>query len=308
MKFDFEHEVKASDEGLLIKGLLKRERGVSTRLMRRMRYGDGGIFMNGKPAKLIDPVMPGDLVQIKFPTEKSEFEPEDIPIDVIYEDESLLAVNKQPGLVVHPTKGHANHTLANGVMKYMLDREENYKIRFINRLDMNTSGIVLIGKNPHAQNNFANQASRGQIQKIYKALVCGIIAEDKGVIDLPIGKEDEDKVKRIVREDGSPSVTEYKVIERYDKGYTLIELNLVTGRTHQIRVHMSHIGHPVAGDELYGGERPWLADRQALHAAKLVFFHPITGKRLNLKAEIPSDINEIINMISTESVADSAKK
>lgn len=298
MKFDFEHEVKKDDEGLLIKGLLKRERGVSTRLMRRMRYGDGGIFMNGKPAKLIDPVNVGDLVQVQFPIEKSDFEPENIPIDVVYEDESILAVNKQPGFVVHPTKGHPNHTLANGIMKYMLDKGDNYKIRFINRLDMNTSGLVLIGKNPHSQNHFTNQAKRGEIKKIYTALVCGIIEEDSGVIDLPIGKEHEEGVKRIVREDGSESITEYKVLNRFDKGYSLVELNLITGRTHQIRVHMSHIGHPVVGDELYGGAKPWLIDRQTLHASKLSFAHPITGKKILLEADLPEDISEVIKKLN----------
>lgn len=299
MKFDFEHKVKKGDEGLLIKGLLKRERGVSTRLMRRMRYGDGGIFMNGEPAKLIDPVKEGDLVQVQFPIEKSDFEPQPIPVDVVYEDESLLAVNKQPGFVVHPTKGHPDKTLANGIMKYMIDKGDNYKIRFINRLDMNTSGLVLIGKNPHAQNHFTNQAKRGEIQKIYWAVVCGVIEEDNGVIDLPICKEKEDGVKRIVREDGSPSITEYKVLRRFSKGYSLVELNLITGRTHQIRVHMSHIGHPVVGDELYGGAKPWLIDRQALHAAKLIFSHPITGKKISLEANLPEDINSVL--LSVES-------
>ena len=300
MKFDFEHEVKKDDEGLLIKGLLKRERGVSTRLMRRMRYGDGGIFMNGKPAKLIDPVKAGDFVQVRFPIEKSDFEPEDIPVDVVFEDDSLLAINKQPGFVVHPTKGHPNHTMANGIMKYMLVKGDNYKIRFINRLDMNTSGLVLVGKNPHSQNHFTNQAQRGEIKKIYQAVVCGIIDEDSGVIDLPIGKEEEDKVKRIVREDGSPSITEYKVLERFAKGYSLVELNLVTGRTHQIRVHMSHIGHPVAGDELYGGIKPWLIDRQALHAAKLSFAHPLTFKRIQLEARLPHDMQKVLSQLENK--------
>ena len=292
-KFDFEHKVKRDDEGLLIKGLLKRERGVSTRLMRRMRYGDGGIFMNGKPAKLIDGVKIGDFVQVKFPVEKSDFEPEAIPIDIVYEDESILAINKQPGFVVHPTKGHPNHTIANGIMKYMIDQGDSYKIRFINRLDMNTSGLLLIGKNPHSQNHFTNQGKLGEIDKIYRAFVCGIIEENNGVIDLPIEKEDVDKVKRIVREDGLPSVTEYKVIERYEKGYTLVELKLITGRTHQIRVHMSHIGHPVVGDELYGGSKPWLIERQALHAYKLRFSHPITGNEIDLTAPLPKDMEQV---------------
>jgi 23S rRNA pseudouridine1911/1915/1917 synthase len=300
MNFDFEHKVKKEDSELLIKGLLKRERGVSTRLMRRMRYGDGGIFLNGNPAKLIDHIKEGDWVQVRFPVERSEFEPEDIPIDVVYEDDSILAVNKQPGFVVHPTKGHPNHTLANGIMKYMLDKGENYKIRFVNRLDMNTSGLFLVGKNPHVQHHFTTQADRGQIGKKYTALVCGIMESNRGVIDLPIGKEDEDKVKRIVREDGSPSITEYEVLERFKSGYTLVKLNLITGRTHQIRVHLSHLRHPVVGDELYGGAKPWLIDRQTLHATSLSFSHPITGKKITLKAPLPEDINKVLVAISAK--------
>ncbi|MBZ3935198.1 RluA family pseudouridine synthase [Methanimicrococcus blatticola] len=241
MKFDFEYKAKKNDEGLLIKELLKREKGVSAKLIQKIRHNDGSVFKNGEPAILIDAVNAGDLVQVKYPEGKSNFDPEPIPIDAVYEDDSFLAINKQPGVVIYPTKGQPNHTLANGIMKYMLDRGDAYKIRFINRLDMNTSGLILVGKNPHVQNHFITQGKQGGIQKIYRAIVCGIIEEDEGVIDLPIGKG-EDNIKRVVKDDGSPSVTEYKVLERFaeGEGYSYVELNLITGRTHQIRVHMSH--------------------------------------------------------------------
>lgn len=296
MKFDFEYEVKKDDEGLLIKELLKRERGVSAKLMQKIRYSDDGIFRNGEPAILIDPVNSGDLVQVKYPEGRSNFDPEPIPVDVAYEDDSFLAINKQPGVVIYPTKGQPNHTLANGIMKYMLDRGDTYKIRFINRLDMNTSGLILVGKNPHVQNHFITQGQQGGIKKIYRAIVCGIIEEEKGIIDLPIGKE-EDNIKRSVKEDGSPSVTEYNVLERFEEGYSYVELNLITGRTHQIRVHMSHMGHPVAGDELYGGARPLLIDRQALHATQLTFSHPVSGKKLNLEAPVPGDMERVLKKL-----------
>lgn len=296
MKFDFEYEVKKDDEGLLIKELLKRERGVSAKLMQKIRYSDGGIFRNGKPAILIDPVNAADLIQVKYPEGKSNFDPEPIPINVVYEDDSFLAINKQPGVVIYPTKGQPNHTLANGIMKYMLDKGDAYKIRFINRLDMNTSGLILVGKNAYVQNQFITQGQQGGIKKIYRAIVCGIIEEEEGMIDLPIGKA-EDNIKRIVKEDGSPSVTGYKVLERFEEGYSYVELDLITGRTHQIRVHMSHTGHPVVGDELYGGARPLLIDRQALHAVKLTFSHPVSGKKLNLEAPVPTDMENVLKKL-----------
>jgi 23S rRNA pseudouridine1911/1915/1917 synthase len=293
----YQYTITGKDEITAIKTVLKSKMGISTRLLRKLKDSDG-VFLNGKPVKLYEKAKAGDIITLTMPDEDSGFEPEDIPIEVLYEDRDLLAVNKQPGFVVHPTKGHAAHTMANGIMKYMIDSGENYKIRFINRLDMNTSGILLIGKNSHCQDNFAKQAKAGRVIKSYIAIVHGIVEADEDVIDLPIGKPVDDEVRRQVIEGGYESVTRYRVIRRFPSGFTMLSVILETGRTHQIRVHMEHIGHPVVGDSLYGQEDAALIGRQALHAARLEFDHPITGERLVIEAELPADIKDLKEKIN----------
>ncbi|MFR8518685.1 MAG: RluA family pseudouridine synthase, partial [Emergencia timonensis] len=239
---------------------------------------------------------------IKLPEEKSDFPAEDIPIYPVFEDDDLLILNKQPGVIVHPTKGHPLHTIANGLMKYMQDTGQTFKIRFVNRLDMDTTGLLIVAKNSHSQDDLTKQMKANTIEKRYIAIVNGIVKEDAFTIDLPIGRPDPENVARgVMLEGGYPSVTHVKVLESFPKGkgYTMVELLLETGRTHQIRVHMSHIGYPLVGDYLYGGEAPWLLDRQALHAYKLSFNHPVTGKRLTVEAPLPNDIQEVIKKIKS---------
>lgn len=292
----YQYTITEKDEITTIKTVLKAKMGISTRLLRKLKDGDG-VFLNGKPVKLYEKAKTGDLITLSMPDEDSGFEPEDIPIEVLYEDRDLLAVNKQPGFVVHPTKGHASHTMANGIMQYMINSGENYKIRFINRLDMNTSGILLIGKNSHCQDNFAKQAKAGRVIKSYFAVVHGFVENDEGVIDLPIGKPVDEEVRRQVIEGGYESVTRYKVLKRFNAGYSMLSVILETGRTHQIRVHMQHIGHPVVGDTLYGHEDAELIGRQSLHAARLEFDHPITKVRLVIEAPLPADIRDLVKKL-----------
>jgi 23S rRNA pseudouridine1911/1915/1917 synthase len=258
----------------------------------------------------------GDEITLVFPEEKSGLEAEKMDISVLYEDEDLLAINKAPGIVVHPTKGHPNGTIANGLVYYMQEKGETYKPRFINRLDMGTSGVLLIGKNSHAQNYFTKQSALGRIDKKYIAVVHGIVEEDSGTIDEPIGLASDTTPERIVRADGAPSVTHFAVEKRIDDGIlprTVLRIQIDTGRTHQIRVHMAYIGHPVISDNLYGNEpsaaviadtgsdslqksvpadaaeRPFIA-RQALHAHTLSFPHPKTAERITITAPLPDDI------------------
>ena len=292
----YQYIIKNEDTELPIKELLKRRLGISSRLLRKLKDGDR-VYLNGRKVKLFERGRTGEKITVVLPEESSGFPPEPIPIDVIYEDPDLLAINKQPGFVVHPTKGHPCHTIANGLMKYMLDRGDNYKIRFINRLDRDTTGILLIGKNSHCQDDFARQASEGRVEKKYIAIVKGLVMQEKGIIDLPVGKPVDDQIKRAVIPDGYPSITHYRVLERFEKGYTLVRISLETGRTHQIRVHMSHIGHPVLGDVLYGGEAVRLIERQALHAEQLHFQHPITGDRLSLHAPLPEDMENLLHLL-----------
>ena len=247
----------------------------------------------------------GDVISIDLPEETSDFPEEDIPIYPVFEDDDILILNKQPGVTVHPTKGHPSGTLANGLMKYMRETNQSFKIRFVNRLDMDTTGLLIVAKNAHAQEEITKQMKANTTEKRYKAVVNGIVKEDKFTINLPIGRPDPDHVVRaVMMEGGYDSVTHVKVLERIpdenhpDGGYTLVELLLETGRTHQIRVHMSHLGHALVGDHLYGGENPDLLHRQALHSYQLTINHPITKERITLEAPLPDDIQQLINKIT----------
>lgn len=292
----FQYIVKEEDAGTSYKELVRNNFTFSSRLMTKLKKNNL-VLINGKSIKMYHASNPGDIITIELPEERSDFIPEPIDINPVFEDSDLLIINKQPGYVVHPTKGHPIHTIANGIMNYMINTNQSYKIRFINRLDMNTSGLLAIAKNSHSQATFTQQMKENKVAKRYVAIVKGVIAEDNGTINAPIGLPDLEKVERCVMESGYPSVTHYKVLERYKKGYTLVELLLETGRTHQIRVHMSHIGYPMLGDHLYGFENPWLIERQALHARFLSFYHPVTGEFIEVEAPLPDDILEVIKKL-----------
>lgn len=292
----FRYMVETSDQGLPIKQLLRRRFSFSSRMMTKLKKNDC-VFLNGEPIRLhIIPNL-GDTITVNFPDESSGFPPEPVPILTVYEDDDLLVINKPAGYVVHPTKGHLNHTIANGLTQYMMDTGQVFKIRFINRLDMDTSGLLLIAKNAHCQENIIQQMKADTIIKKYVAIVQGIPVDKQGTIDLPIGKAPTDDPRRGVVPDGYPSKTHYRVLESYAKGYSLVELRLETGRTHQIRVHMSHIGHPIAGDPLYGIPSALPIQRQALHATQLSFQHPITKKHLEVHAQMPEDMEHLLAFI-----------
>lgn len=244
----------------------------------------------------------GDEIVVEMPEEESHFPPEDIPIEILYEDADIMLINKQAGVTVHPTKGHASHTIANGLMKVMQDRGDSFKIRFVNRLDMDTSGLLIVGKNSNAQAALVEQMGKGSLEKQYVAILCGIVEENSLIIDEPIGHPQPEEVCRSVVHDGSgrPSVTHLEVLERFSNGFTLVRLRLETGRTHQIRVHTSYIGHPVAGDALYGGEAPGFIDRQALHAERLRFCHPVSGNLIDITAPLPQDMQEMLSKLQSD--------
>ena len=303
----FEFTISADEAGIPLKKVIKTKYHFSSRLMTKIKYQDllmlNGISVPGYYTGEI-----GDIVTVSIPDEISHFEPEDIPLDIIYEDSDFIVLNKQPGFTCHPTKGHKEHTIANGVMKHMLDNNQSYKIRFINRLDMDTSGVLLIGKNGFVQAEIIKQMNDSITEKKYLALVSGIIKEDRFLIDLPIGHSPEGITREVVAENtlGSyPSKTEVNVLERFPHSnelndITLVQLRLLTGRTHQIRVHMSHIGHPLLGDGLYGGPMD-LINRQALHAESFSCIHPVTKETVLFKAKIPQDMEDLINKISNPS-------
>ena len=210
-------------------------------------------------------------------------------------------MNKQPGVIVHPTKGHPQHTIANGVMKYMIDSGQSFKVRFANRIDMDTSGIIIVAKNANAQNELSSQMRRNTVVKKYYALVEGNVEEDHFNIDLPVGRPDQVSIRReVMYEGGKNALSEVNVLERFDSkeygAYTLVEVILHTGRTHQIRVHLSHIGNIITGDILYGGSTR-LIQRQALHAYYIEFDHPMTKERVSFRTGLPGDIRNAIDKL-----------
>ena len=292
----FYHKVTTEDENMELREIIRKHFDFSARLRNRIKR-EKLVMVNGISTPGWKKPAVGDEISITLPDETSGFEPQDIPLDIVYEDDDLMIINKQPGLIVHPTKGHPSGTVANALMHYMEQAGNPFKIRFVNRLDMDTSGLLIVAKNSYCQNDFTKQMRENTIEKRYIAIVKGLIDSDEGTVELPIGRPDPDNVRRGVMEGGAPSVTHYKVIDRY-REHTMVELLLETGRTHQIRVHMSHIGHPVLGDWLYDGTNTPFIDRQALHAAYLTFTHPMTKERCTFSAPLPEDINKAAAMLS----------
>lgn len=296
----YTYTVTDRDRGATVRQIMKRRLGFSSRLTAKFKRGLGKVTRNGVPVRNFAEVIPGDVLEITMPEEISHFQPQDIPVSAIFEDDDLIVINKQPGITVHPTKTHADDTLANGIMKRMLDRGEKYKIRFVNRLDMDTSGVLVVVKNAFCQDAMVRMMKRDEVKKYYCAIVDGIIEEDEGTIDAPIGRKTDDTVRRAVVEGGSPSVTHYRVLERFKSGYTYIALRLETGRTHQIRVHMAYKGHPVTGDPLYGPGDCGLIGRQALHARRIVFQHPVSGELIDAEAPLPRDMADLLEKLRAE--------
>ena len=221
-------------------------------------------------------------------------------IDIVYEDEDILVVNKIPFMVVHPTKSYQSGTLANGVINYFNESNQNCIVRLVSRLDMNTSGLIIIAKNQFSHGMLSKEMSENKVGKRYLAIVHGHLKEKSGTIDLPIYRPEgiEMGTRRVIDERGQRSITHYKVVESFGDS-DLVECKLETGRTHQIRVHLSHLGHPIYGDVLYGNgdEEMDLIKRQALHAYRLDFASPRTGEILSLKADLPDDMKELIEKL-----------
>ncbi|TCO74566.1 RluA family pseudouridine synthase [Marinisporobacter balticus] len=289
-------QLEEAHTGMELKEILYEQMRLSSRLVRKLKRKKS-IFVNDNRISFHAKLRKGDLVKIIMEEEPNQFEPEDIPIEVVYEDVDLLIVNKQPGIVVHPTKGHPTGTMANAIVYYMKEKKQNFKIRFVNRLDRDTSGLIIIAKNPFAQQELSKQMQENRIEKIYLAVVKGDVENHEGTICEPIGRPDTEEIRRRVYEEGQRSVTHYKVVNRL-KGGTVLRIKLETGRTHQIRVHMSYIGYPIFGDELYGYVDENLIKRQALHAEMLSFYQPRTNDRVEIKASVPKDIEELIEKLS----------
>lgn len=283
-----------------IKGLNLEEflfsKNISGRLFRRL-YKNKQIYINGTFVRKDLKLKIGDIISLYMEDEIESIRPEPITLNIVFEDFDLLILNKEPNIVVHPTKSHQTNTLSNGIANYFMENEIIKKIRFVNRLDMDTTGILIVAKNSFAHQQVAIQFENNTVIKKYLAVVEGVVKLDEGIIDSPIGREEDMSIRKKVTLDGQEALTKYKVKERY-KGATLLEVQIFTGRSHQIRVHLEHIGHPIIGDSLYNKESPYIK-RQALHSYYLKAIHPRTKKEIEFFAPLPTDIENLINLLKS---------
>ena len=263
----------------------------------------GAVTRNGKPGRKNDKLNPGDRVEYDIPEPRAvDIQPKEIPLDIVYEDEDLLVINKPKGLVVHPAAGHSDDTLVNGLMYAMGENLSgiNGELRpgIVHRIDKDTSGLLAVAKNDLAHTMLASQLKDHTMARTYEAIVCGSFREDSGTVDAPIGRHPTDRKKMCVTQRNSkPAVTHWEVVARY-RGYTHLRCRLETGRTHQIRVHMAYIGHPILGDTVYGHKKPELGqDSQCLHAGALCFQHPRDGRPVMVFAPLPDYFREVLEKL-----------
>ena len=284
-----------SDKDIEIKEFLLNELKFSVRSISKMKR-EKLITVNGEYRKPSLKIKKGEIMEIKFNEDSSEFKPQNLHIKKLYEDFDLIVVDKPPFMVVHPTKSHFENTLANHMMWNMQDSGEVYKIRFVNRLDMNTSGLVVVAKSAYSHHIMSQDMSENKVKKEYIAIVDGIVEKDSGTIDAPIIRPSMDSITREVDENGQRSITHYEVLERLNNA-TVLKLVLETGRTHQIRVHLKHIGHGIIGDELYGSVDEELINRQALHAYRLTFKQPRMRGEICVTSNLPEDMKKLIEKL-----------
>ena len=273
-----------------------------TRSQLKNLINDGHVTVNGQAVKPKYKVQAGDKISLVKPEPQSlELTPENIPLDIVYEDDDVIVVNKPQGMVVHPAPGHPDHTLVNALLYHSPLSTINGTFRpgIVHRIDKDTSGLLMVAKNDLAHQSLAEQLRNKTNKREYLALVYGQIKEDEGTIDAPLGRNPQDRKKQAVVKGGRHAVTHFKVIKRYDN-FTLVKCILETGRTHQIRVHMKYIGHPLVGDPLYGPRKVIGKDGQFLHAALLGFKHPRTGKEMVFEAPLPENFQKMLDKLDKQ--------
>ncbi|HEX8694736.1 MAG TPA: RluA family pseudouridine synthase [Longimicrobium sp.] len=291
-----EHTVGEGEAGRTVQEVLTGTMGISRRMIQKLTRARG-ILLNRRPAFLGRKVKAGDVVaaRVRY-EEEAGLEPVAMELSVVHEDADVLVLDKPAGVLVHPTSPEQKATLSHGVAHHFQRQGLRAKVRPVHRIDRDTSGLVLFAKSADAHQRLDRQLRERELVRVYLALVEGSVAEDAGVLDAPIGPHPRAPHLRSVRPDGEPARTRFRVVERFPAA-TLLELELDTGRTHQVRVHMLHAGHPVLGDRQYGRAGAGLIGRQALHASRLSFAHPSTGAALAFEAPLPDDMAALVERL-----------
>lgn len=282
--------------GMLIRDYLQTVQAFSRRMTKTVKFA-GGIFVDNIPQTVRYRLATGDTLMIQFPPEeKGQYmKPAAIPLSIVYEDEAIIIVNKSSGMATIPSFHHHTGTVANGLLAYYEKSNIPYTVHVVTRLDRDTSGLLLIAKHSYSHSLLAASQQAGRVERKYKAIVEGHLQTKEGIINKPIGRKEGSIIERTVIESGKPAVTRYKVIQEA-ANYTLVDIKLETGRTHQIRVHFASIGHALAGDDLYGGSIETV-NRQALHCYELRFEHPTTKEMVSFQLPIPDDMKQLISDI-----------
>lgn len=281
--------------GQKVDTLLRKALGLSGTVIRRIKWLDDGILLDGERVFTSQRVEPGQVLTVRLsdPERRSGVVPAPGPLDIVYEDGDMLVLNKAPGVLVHPGAGHFDDTIGNFLLDYYDRTGVEADFHPVHRLDKGTSGLMVAAKHPHAQEVLKNQLHTAEFRRIYLAVCLGGPAEEAGTVDAPIGMAEGSIVARAVRPDGLPARTHYRVLERRGDR-ALVRLELETGRTHQIRVHMAHLGCPLAGDFLYGTEDRDLIPRPALHSSELTVRQPVTGETLTFTCPLPADMARLM--------------
>ena len=297
--------VKDDEAGKRIDSYLSNKDNEISRVAVQRLIKNDKILVNGKSTKASYKVQKNDSIKVEEEKPKEILlKPQDIPVEIIYEDKDIIVVNKPKGMVVHPANGNPDGTLVNSLMSICKDSLSGIggEIRpgIVHRLDKDTSGVIVVAKNDKAHISLSEQIKNHEVEKTYIALVKGVVKANEATIDMPIGRSTKDRKKMAVTKTGKNAITHFKVIKRFHN-YTLLEVKIETGRTHQIRVHLSQIGYPIVGDTTYSnGKNEWGIKGQCLHAKSLKFKHPITGKEMFLEAKMPEYFEEVINELDKE--------
>lgn len=288
----FSWKIGEHESGILIRDYLLKEKSLSRSMLTDIKFKGGSIKVNDESRNVRTVLQAGDELQLTFPEEEvsESMKSIEIPLRIIYEDEHYLLINKPSNMPTIPSR-HSNQSLAQGVLFYYQQKKLNRTIHAVNRLDRDTSGLVLFAKHRYAHDLLSKQQQNKTMKRTYLALVHGVLEQQEGVIDNPIGRKEGSIIERTVRADGQKAITLFKIVENFAT-YSFLAIELLTGRTHQIRVHMSSIGHPLLGDDLYGGRKE-LIDRQALHSRSLEFYHPFREETLHFTAELDEDMRSL---------------